>query len=211
VSKKDSKKVEETCSCQDPGCCPAPSSEQPSGIKKWWKIGVFSLGVVLIIAATTYSLLTRHISTSNSSGTGSIPQITETGCALAANSLGISDLDWAKEVKTTFSNHNVVFVILPEEVQGSVTDTLRNRISDASAKIEAQGSLAGTFTLDPSNPEFSTTLKRLALAQLPAVIALSDTGNGAIVTGDITEGRLLQVYVTISQPVCAPGSGCCPK
>jgi hypothetical protein len=31
-------------------------------------------------------------------------------------------------------------------------------------------------------------------------------------TGDITEGKLLQTYLVVSQPICAPGSssGCCP-
>jgi hypothetical protein len=103
-------------------------------------------------------------------------------------------------------------VILPGN-DTNLNNTLANRISDATAKIEARHTSVGTFTLNASDPEFSVTTERLAITQLPAVLAISTTGNGAIITGDITEGKLLQTYVTISQPVCAPGSssGCCPK
>jgi hypothetical protein len=117
-------------------------------------------------------------------------------------------LAWAQELSSLFADHDFVFVVLPES-NTDLAKTLANRISDAAAKIEANGKRVGTFTLNSSDPEFSTTMQRLSLGQLPAVLALSNTGNGAIITGDITEGKLLQTYLTVSQPVCAPGSGCC--
>ena len=216
MSDKSSEKMKKTECCDQKGCCPSASDDAtkpPDGGKKWWKIAVFTLGVFLIIGATAYSLITRHTSASSKPLDNSgIPQVASSTCARAIASLGIGDLVWAQELNAIFTNHDLVFVILPENDSNS-TNTLVNRISDATAKIEARGARVGTLTLNASDPEFSITMQRLALGQLPAVLALSTTGNGAIVTGDITEGKLLQTYVTISQPVCAPGSssGCCPK
>lgn len=209
---KVSKKIEEPCCCDQKECCESrPPDKQPSGGKKWWKIGLFTLGMCLIIGATAYSLIIRHTNASNVPvDTSAIPQITSGTCANAISSMGIGDLLWAKELGTVFTDHDLIFVVLQEN-NGQTTDTLANRISEATAKIEARGVRVGTLTLSTSDPEFSTTLQRLSLGQLPAILAFSTTGNGAIITGDITEGRLLQTYVTISQPLCVPGgpSGCC--
>jgi hypothetical protein len=212
VGRKAIRKPEEACGCDQKECCKPEAGGAQKRKAQWWKIGVFSLGVVLIIVATAYSLITRHTSASNTADVGAKPQVTTGSCANALTSLGISDLIWAQDLNTIFIDHDITFVILPGN-DAAANNTLTSRISDATAKIEAQGSRAGSFTLDTGDPEFSTTLERLALSQLPAVILLSYNGNGAIVTGDITEGRLLQTYVTISQPVCAPGSspGCCPQ
>jgi uncharacterized protein YbjT (DUF2867 family) len=125
--------------------------------------------------------------------------------------MGVGDLKWTESLAAKFTDHDFIFVILPENDSNS-TETLSKRVSDAAAKIEARGARVETITLSASDPELSITMKRLAIGQLPAVLAIGISGNGAIITGDITEGKLLQTYVIVSQPVCAPGgsSGCCP-
>ena len=165
----------------------------------------------MIIGASAYSIITRHINASSTTlDKSGIPQIaSNTGCN-AASTLGIGDLLWAQKLNPIFTDHNLIFVILPGDDSNSNT-TLANRISDATAKIEARHTSVGTFTLSASDPEFSITTERLAITQLPAVLAIAISGNGAIITGDITEAKLLQTYVVVSQPICAPGSssGCC--
>jgi len=210
---KVSKKIEEPCCCGQKECCESrPPDKQPSGRNKWWKIGLFALGMCLIIGATAYSLIVRHTASNASVDTSGIPQIATGACVNALSSLDISDLAWVQELNSLFTDHDYIMVLLPED-NGDSNNTLVNRMSEATAKIEARGVNVGTFTLDPNDPEFSTTMKRLALGQLPAIIAIHTNGNGAIITGDITEGRLLQTYLVISQPICAPGgsSGCCPQ
>lgn len=213
MGNKVTKKTEPSC-CDQKDCCQPPGESKQSPLKRqWWKIGVFSLGVCLIIGATAYSLITRHTSASNTPlNTSGISQITSGTCANALASWGVSDLAWAQDLNSTFVDRDLIFVVLPENDSNS-TNTLTNRISEATANIEAKGARVGTFILNAGDPEFSTTMQRLAIEQLPAVLALSNTGNGALLTGDITEGKLLQTYVVISQPVCAPGSGsgCCTK
>ena len=214
MSEKSSEKTPKIDCCDQKGCCPSPSEDatrQPDRGKKRWKIAVFALGMLMVIGATAYSLITRHTSASpvplNNIG---VPQIASSNCGNALSTLGIGDLLWAKELNTIFTDHNLIFVILPGN-DTNLNNTLANRISDATAKIEARHTSVGTFTLNASDPEFSVTTERLAITQLPAVLAISTTGNGAIITGDITEGKLLQTYVVVTQPICVPGgsSGCC--
>ena len=174
--------------------------------RQWWKIAGFALGIILIAAAATYALTTRNSAASSGPLTNStVPSIGSTPAVM-----GVGDLKWAKNLATKFTDHDFIFVILPGSDNDS-TKTLTNRVSDAAAKIEAKGARVDTITLSASDPEFSITTERLAIAQLPAVLAISASGNGAIMTGDITEGKLLQTYLVVSQPVCAPGSssGCC--
>ncbi len=213
MGNKVSKKIEEPCFCDQKECCESrPPDKEPSSRNKWLKIGLFALGICMIIGATAYSLIVRHTNASNVSvDTSGIPQVATGTCANALSTFDLIDLAWAQELNSLFTNHDYIMVLLPEN-NGDLNNTLANRMAEATAKIEARGVNVATFTLDPSDAEFSTTMKRLALGQLPAIIAIHNNGNGALITGDITEDKLLQTYLVISQPIiCAPGSssGCC--
>ena len=180
--------------------------------RQWWKIAGFALGILLIAAAATYALTTRNSAASSGPlGNGNVPSIGSNTSKSAPAVMGVGDLKWTKNLAAKFTDHNFIFVILPGS-DNSSNETLANRVSEASAKIEARGARVDTITLSASDPEFSITTERLAITQLPAVLAIAISGNGAIMTGDITEGKLLQTYLVVSQPVCAPGSspGCCP-
>jgi len=215
MSDKDSKKMQKADCCDQKGCCPSPADstkQQPPSKKQWWKIAVFSLGMLMVIGASAYSIITRHINASSTPlDKSGIPQIASNTGRNAASTLGIGDLLWVQELNAIFTNHDLIFVILPGNDSNSA-NILADRISDATAIIEARHTSVGTFTLSASDPEFSITTERLAITQLPAVLVMSTSGNGAIITGDITEEKLLQTYVVVTQPVCAPGSssGCCP-
>ena len=178
--------------------------------RQWWKIAVFALGILLIAAAATYALTTRN-SAASSGPLGNVPSIGSNTSQSAPATTGVGDLKWTQNLVAKFADHDFIFVILPENDSNS-TSTLTKRVSDAAAKIEARGVRVETLTLSASDPELSITAGRLAIAQLPAVLAIGPSGNGVIMTGDITEEKLLQAYLAASQPVCAPGSssGCCP-
>ncbi|HEX7365079.1 MAG TPA: hypothetical protein VF366_07940 [Dehalococcoidia bacterium] len=177
---------------------------------EWWKIAFFCLGILLVAGAATYAVTTRSSAASGSVTNSSVPAIQSTLSPGA--SLGVGDLSWAQNLTLQFADHDLVFVMLPDN-DAIITNTLAKRISDAAAKIEARGARVYTLTLKPDDPEFSTTVQRLTIGSLPAVLTIASSGQGAILTGDITEGQLLQVYLVVSQPVCPPGSGsgCCPK
>jgi len=172
---------------------------------KWWKIAALALGIILIAAAGTYALTTRN-SAASSGLPGNVPSIGSN----TSNTMGIGDLMWVKNLNAKFTDHNFIFVILPGSDNDSTT-TLTNRVAETSAMVEVKGARPDTITLSANDPEFSITTERLAITQLPAVLAISVSGNGAILIGDITVGKLLQTYLVVSQPICAPGSSssCC--
>jgi len=214
MSDKCPENIQRSDCCSQKDCCPSSAdnaTQQVAKKKQAWKIAIFALGMLMVVGAASYSIITRHINASSvpldKSG---VPQIASSTCSDAAATLGIGDLTWVQELNAVFTNHDLIFVILPGS-DGDSTKTLADRISDVTAKIEARHTSVGTFTLSASDPEFSITTERLAITQLPAVLAMSTSGNGAIITGDITEEKLLQTYVVVTQPVCAPGgsSGCC--
>ncbi len=174
---------------------------------KWWKIAGFALGIILIAAAATYALTTHNSAASSGPLTnGTVPSIGSN----TSKTMGVGDLKWTQNLAAKFTDHDFIFVTLPGNDSNS-TETLTTRVAEASVAIEARGAHVDTMTLSASDPEFSITTERLAITQLPAVLAISVSGNGAILTGDITVGKLLQTYLVVSQPVCAPGSspGCC--
>jgi hypothetical protein len=225
---KGSENMQKTDSDEQKGCCPSPADTtkpQPPSRQPWWKIAVFALGIVLIAGAVTYALTTRNSAASSGPLTnGNVPligsytslNVPRAGSYTSINfpkATGIGDLKLSESLAAKFADHDFIFVTLSDNDIKS-TKTLTNLISDATAKIEARGARVETITLSPDDPEFSITMRRLGIGGVPAVLAISVSGNGAIMTGDITEENLLQTYLTVLQPPvcapgCAPGSGCC--
>jgi len=179
---------------------------------KWWKIAGFTLGILLVVAAVTYSLVTRNSAASSAvAGKGNVPQVGSNTGKSAPAAMGVGDLVWVQDLTAKFNDNDFIFVILPG-TDSDLNNTLAKRVAEATAQIKVKGVRVDSMTLSADDPEFSITTERLAITQLPAVLATSISGNGAIMTGDITEGKLLQAYVVVSQPICPPGSssGCCP-
>jgi hypothetical protein len=173
---------------------------------QWWKIAVCVLGIVMIAGAITYSMLTRY---SNTSGASSTNNPVAAGSNNTQGPPGIDSLNWAKNVQAKFTNLDFLFVLLPGN--DDLAKKTEQTISGAMEKISQDGARVGIFALDPQDPEVSITAERLSVSKLPAVLLFSATGSGAIVTGDITETKLLQAYLTVLK-TCVPGnSGCCPK
>ena len=178
---------------------------------QWWQITALSVGIVLIVAATAYSLITKANAASNGPlGKGNVPSVGSNTGKSASAGVGIGELNWVKNLNKEFADRDFIFVIL----QGSddATKQVADQVALAATKIQVKGARVGTLTLSATDPEFSSTTQYFAISQLPAVLGLSKNGNGAIVSGTITETKLLEAYMVASQPICPPGSssGCCP-
>src|SRR4030042_4345870 len=166
MSDKDFKKTQKVDCCTQKDCCPTTAdntTQQVARKKQLWKIAVFALGMLMIVGATSYSIITRHINASSTPLDNSgIPQIASSTGKNVPNILGLGDLAWVQNLSTTFIEHDFIFVILPDSDINS-TKTLTNRISDAAAAIEASGARVEIITLSPDDPEFSITMHRLAI------------------------------------------------
>lgn len=205
--------VQKTECCTGGECCsssPTDGKQQNRNKKQWWKIAVLAVGILLIVAATAYSLITKANAASNGLlGQGTVPSIATNTSAPAR--MGLSSLTWVQNLDSLLAKNDVVFVILPEE--GGSNTAVTTQVSGAAQKIREQGVSVYIMTLSPSNHEFLTTTQKLGIPQFPAALILSKNGNGAIVFGNFNETKLLEAYVVVSNPTCAPGSssGCCPK
>ncbi len=169
---------------------------------KWWKIGLCILGLLMIAGAIVYSLVIRNSANSAVSNSA-------TATPAAKTSTGIGDLNWVKDISQKFINSDFIFVILPGSADS--TKTVDQTIAGTLDKIRGDGAVADVYTLSPQDPEFQVTTDRLKISKFPTVLLFASTGNGAIISGDITETKLLQAYLTVQQ-ACVPGnSGCCPQ
>ena len=182
------------------------NKKQSGNSNKWMKIGLCILGVLVIAGAVTYAVLTRQTSASGASST----QPATDSAVKNTQSAGVIDgLNWVKSVNTKFTDKDFLFVLLPGN--DDLTKKTEQTVSSAVEKIMQDGVSVGVFPLDPKDPELAITAERLSISNLPAVLLFSAAGSGAIITGDITETKLLQAYLTVLK-TCVPGnSGCCPK
>jgi hypothetical protein len=171
---------------------------------QWWKIAVCVLGVLMIAGAVTYTLITRTSASSAAPATGS-PALS----AKAANASplgGTGEMKWVTDLNSKWASNDFIVVVFPgnDDLTGKANETVKS----AAEKMREAGTAVEVMTLSFADPEFQSTLDRLAIQKLPSVLVLAATGQGAIVKGDITETKLLQAYLTL-QKTCVPGSGCC--
>jgi hypothetical protein len=210
---KTPKDVQKTDCCAEGECCSSSSTneeQQNTGKKQWWKITALAVGILLIAAATSYSLITRHSAAGNGVlGQGIVPSVAANTSSAPAR-MGLGTLTWTQNLDALFAKNDVVFVILPKDDDSATAVT--SQVSGAAEKIRAEKVSVSSMTLSPSNPEFSITTQSLGISQLPAVLILGKNGNGAIVNGNFDETKLLQAYLVAKQSICPPGSssGCCP-
>jgi MYXO-CTERM domain-containing protein len=81
-------------------------------------------------------------------------------------------------------------------------------VDKAAGTIRAQGVKIGLFTLRDGSAEYA---EMAAQVSPPGVIAFAKGGGATILTGEVTESKLLQAYLSAaSSGGCGPGSDCGP-
>jgi len=103
-------------------------------------------------------------------------------------------------------SNGCVFVYLP--AAGVSDSNIRSEIELAAGKAQAQGLVPGLFILSEESEDYSTIVGQVPA---PCVMALVRGGGGSVVSGDITEAKLLKALVAASRPSsgCGP-AGCAP-
>jgi hypothetical protein len=173
-----------------------------------WKIGIVIAVLLLVAGAIIYSVVSKNTATAVA---GSATCNSPAGPAAGAPSNpDFSDLNWAQDIgaKLADSNYTLIFLAADSE---DVNTKAKTELANACNKIMGQGVKLSGLTIDQQNPEYSTTISRMSSAPLPAVFLVAKNFNGLMITGDITETRVFQAFLTLAK-ACAPGSSssCCP-
>ncbi len=104
-----------------------------------------------------------------------------------------------KNLNSKFATYDFIFVLFPGNADA--TAKADQVVKTSLEKIKQSGGAVDSMTLSSTDPEFQSTMDRLAIQKLPAVLVIAATGQGAIVKGDITETKLLQAYVACKKLV----------
>jgi len=100
-------------------------------------------------------------------------------------------------------NQDAVFVFIPANGNETISKETLNAIASAEQKLKSSGLRIGFYTLrfSPSK-EYANIAAQLTL---PGMLVMSKGRGTGVVSGEITETKLLQAYVASSR-----AGGCCP-
>ncbi len=117
---------------------------------------------------------------------------------------------WGRSLKDFASLNQVaakqdaVFVYLPEKRPGPI-DSVKQQVAEAAGKAQAGGTKMACYVLDTNSPDYAKVTRRVPP---PFVLAVVKGGGTGVVSGQITQERLLQAVVTASRPSSCGSSDC---
>lgn len=116
-------------------------------------------------------------------------------------------LSWGEPLKDMASLNqvaaqtNAVYMYLYEKGRGA-DEAVKRQIELAVGKAQSGGMKVALYTLDAASQDYAQITSQVPA---PCVLAMVKGAGMSVVSGEITEGRLLQALVAASRP-----SGCCP-
>lgn len=208
----------ETLKQQAAGCgsgCNCNATGKPSNTR--WVIGAIVLvvaGALAVNAVVKNNDASAKEPTSAFATTIAAPvagTVTNPVAAPTREAMAMVSLGALAELNSVATNTDVVFVYLPGKEVTSANSPLKPMQSAASAIESRAGLKCGLFTLKAGSPDYDQMAGQIVL---PGVLAMVK-GRGMIpISGDITEAKLVQGFVSASSGGgCGPsaGAGCCPK
>ncbi len=128
----------------------------------------------------------------------------------AGQSLRGSTLDSLLSLDKVAADQDFVFILLPAAgAEGN--ERAAGVVDRASATISQRGVQVANFTIEPSNPDYQKLVGSGRIKSLPAVLAIGKGCGSEIVTGEITEERLLKAYTSASRPAAGGRRSCRPS
>jgi hypothetical protein len=131
-----------------------------------------------------------------------------------ASTLLFKPLDSLASLNKVAADTDAVFVLLGGEDQLNM-QPIAGQIEAAAKKIQAGGMRVSAFRLKKDSPNYTQLAKQFSI---PSVVALVKGRGASGVSGEITETRLIQAFVTASRSAsgcgpgaCGPGRTCAPK
>jgi MYXO-CTERM domain-containing protein len=136
---------------------------------------------------------------------------TNSGTAAPTTEKSVETLGTLSELNTMAAKLDAVFVYLPGKEVTSANPPLEPMQGAASAIESKAGLKCGLFTLKAGSTDYDQIAGKISL---PGVLAMVKGRGMSPISGDITEAKLVQGFVSASSGVgCGPsaGAGCCPK
>lgn len=128
----------------------------------------------------------------------------------AAQSLCGSTLDSLLSLNQVAADQDFVFILLPA-AGAEENERAAGVIDRASETISRRGVRVANFTIEPSNPDYQKLIDAGGIESLPAVLATGKGCGSEIVTGEITEERLLKAYDSASRTADGGRRSCRPS
>jgi len=112
------------------------------------------------------------------------------------------ELDSLASLNKVAADTDAVYVFLAaEDQQGN--QAITKEIEAATKKIKSNGSRISAFRLKKDAPDYAQLAKQFSI---PCVVAMVKGRGMSAVSGQISETKLVEAFVTASRPV----SSCCP-
>ena len=118
------------------------------------------------------------------------------------------ELDSLASLNKMAADTDAVFILLLADNDQQGNQTIASEIEAAAKKIQAGGTRISAFRLTKDAPDYAQLTSQFSL---PCVLAMVKGRGASGVSGQITETKLVQAFVTASRPTsgCGP-SGCGP-
>ena len=188
--KSTTNEVEKTAQCE-PGC---NCGKTGLGTK-----GKTIICLVVVFAAT--AVLSRSIAIKAVNGN------VKGQTAFASTAQIETKLSWGEPLKDmatlnqVAAQKNAVFMYLSERGKG-FDEAIKQQVEKAAGKVQSGGVKIACCMLDTGSQDYAQITSQVSA---PCVLAMIKGGGVAVVSGEITEAKLLQAIVAASRP-----SGCCP-
>jgi hypothetical protein len=111
------------------------------------------------------------------------------------------------ELNSVAAGTNAVFIYLPGKEAGTNHTAPVKALEAAVRTLEAKGTPCGLFTLKAGSPDYDSLGSQMSL---PGVLALVKGKGVNMVSGEITETKLVQGYVAASSAGACGSGGCGP-
>lgn len=173
-------------------CCASASGQAdccsagPEG-SKHFKTIAFLVVVLLACVVAGHSLLTR----SNRTASTASPVLSDSRAV----------------------DQEAVFVLLTDE-SGEAAERALQQMEHAAGKIIENGTPVGTFKIDSKSDDYALLTSSLSIDSFPSVAVLVKGCGSSVVSGQITEAKLLEAFLAASTPgSCCPANSpsCCPR
>ena len=112
-------------------------------------------------------------------------------------------LESLSELNKVALGQDAVFIFVPATKDEVASDTTRTAVLSGQKTLDSNNIKVGLYTLQTASPDYSGISSQV---QLPAVLVACNGRGMSAVSGEVTETKLLQVFMAVSR-----AGGCCPS